>query len=339
MTTLTFHHDQTAISLPWGERYDQPAPEGFTDTPSATMKAIVAEMESGTPWREVVRARFAAGQPWLHDIILSPRRRTFFPLLPERGTVLDIGCGWGQLSLPLAAAGRDVVALEPVAERLDFVAAAARQDGIDPHIALIGADYMNCAFDAVFDAILVVGVLEWVGSFQHSSPPQSRQRDFLAKVRRELAPGGALVLGIENRLGLKYLLGVPDDHIGVPHIACLDAALAQSRWQARTGHPLRSFTYTAVELSDLLMTAGFTELSFHGAWPDYKLPQVILPLSDNGAAANAYFRQQPPPPEHNGYDGQTLDETTQATLHSHYRSLATMGIVQNFAPSFFVVAR
>lgn len=339
MTTLTFHHRQTAVALPPGGRYDQPAAEGFTDTPSAEMRAILAEVDAGAPWREVVGARFAGSRPWLHDIILSPRRRAFFPLLPAAGAVLDIGCGWGQLSLPLAAAGREVVALEPGAERLDFVAAAARQDGLDRQMTFIGADYLDCTFPAAFGAILVVGVLEWVGSFQSRSPPQDRQRAFLAKVRGELAPGGALVLGIENRLGLKYLLGVPDDHIGVPHIACLDAALARTRWEARTGHPLRSFTYTAAELASLLAAAGFNEVSFYGAWPDYKLPELILPLTANGAAANAHFRQHPPPPEHNGHDGQTLDEATQATLQSHYRSLADLGTVQHFAPSFFVVAR
>jgi 2-polyprenyl-3-methyl-5-hydroxy-6-metoxy-1,4-benzoquinol methylase len=339
MPTLSFHHREQPVALGPGERYDRPARQGFTDTPSEELRAMVAAIGEGAPWREVVAARFAGARPWLHDIILSPRRRAFFPLLPAEGRVLDIGCGWGQLSLPLAAAGRNVVALEPVAERLDFVAAAARQEGLEPGMAFIGADYLDCTFAPIFGAVLVVGVLEWVGAFQDGAAPQDRQRAFLAKVKRELAPGGVLVLGIENRLGLKYLLGVPDDHIGVPHVACLEASLAQRRWHEQSGHTLRSFTYTDAELTELLRAAGFGTIEIHGAWPDYKLPELILPLADHGTTASAHFQRHPAPCEHNGHNGETLDEATQEALQSHYRSLAAMGIIHHFAPSFFVVAR
>ena len=206
-------------------------------------------------------------------------------------------------------------------------------------MAFVAADYFDTAFTTRFAAISAIGVLEWAGAFQNQMDPQERQRAFLRKARTELAAGGALVLGIENRLGLKYLLGCPDDHIGVPHIAWLPAALARRRWQESSGHTLQSFTYSLSELTALLHAAGFGEVEFFGAFPDYKLPSKIISFADNGAALNRWLLNEAPPPEHNGYNGETLGAAQQETLAAAYRSLAADGIAHHFVPSFFVRAR
>ena len=147
-----------------------------------------------------------------------------------------------------------------------------------------------------------------------------------------------LVLGIENRLGLKYLFGCPDDHLGVPQIACLPAALACQRWQESRGRPLQCFTYSLTELDEMLRLAGFTGIEFFAAFPDYKLPEKIISLSDGGDAMNAWLAANPLPPEHNGYDGSVLDPTFQADLQTRYRGLASAGLARHFVPSFFVRA-
>lgn len=339
MFTAEFTHRNQLCQLRGGESFAAPRPEGFRDTPASDLRDLIAEVEQGRPWRDAVTARYAATKPWLHSIIVDPRRIAFFdPVLPAgAGPVLDIGTGWGQIARPLAAR-RPVVALEPVAERLGFVQAAARQDGVAGNLAFIGADYFDTAFTTRFAAICAIGVLEWAGAFQSQQDPQERQRAFLRKARAELAAGGALVLGIENRLGLKYLLGCPDDHIGVPHIAWLPAALARRRWQESSGHTLQSFTYSLGELTALLRAAGFTDVEFFGAFPDYKLPSKIIPLADQGAALNRWLLNDLPPPEHNGYNGETLDAAWQETLAAGYRSLAADGIAHHFVPSFFVRA-
>jgi hypothetical protein len=332
------HHNQRHV-LRAGETYAAPLAEGFRDTPASELRDLIAEVQSGRPWREVVHARFAASKPWLHSIIVDPCRTAFFDsVLPAgSGPVLDIGAGWGQIARPLASR-RPVVALEPVAERLGFVQAAGRQDGVANNLAFVAADYFETAFNTRFAAICAIGVLEWSGAFQNQMDPQERQRAFLRKTRAELADGGALILGIENRLGLKYLLGCPDDHIGVPHIAWLPAALARRRWQESSGHTLQSFTYSLSELTALLTAVGFTKIEFYGAFPDYKLPSRIISLADGGAALCQWLLAEIPPTEHNGYNGTPLDAPQQETLVAAYRSLAEDGIAHHFVPSFFVRA-
>ena len=336
---ITFVHRDRRVTLDAGQTFNAPRDDGFRDTPSADLLDLVREIEAGRPWREAVQTRYAEAKPWLHRIITSSRRTAFFAeVLPAiSGPVIEIGAGWGQIARALAA-GRPVVALEPVAERLAFIHAAARQDGVPSRLTGIGADYFDVSFETPFALICAIGVLEWVGAFQSQIDPQLRQREFLAKIRRELAPDGSLILGIENRLGLKYLLGCPDDHLGVPHVGCLPASLARRRWdKAGRGH-LQAFTYSATPLRELLHAAGYTRIEFVGAFPDYKLPEQIIAFGDNGANLNAWLASHAVPPEHNGYDGSPLDEVFQRALQARYRALAATGAAHQFAPSFFVRA-
>lgn len=334
---IRFTCQQESHSLAPGEHFARARDIGFRDTSVSDHQALIEEIASGRPWHEAVKARYAESRPWLYRIIADPRRTAFFDLLPPTGLTLDIGSGWGQVARPLAQ-HRTVVALEPVAERLAFIRAAATQDRVAHNLYFLETDYFETAFPDPFAAICAIGVLEWSGAFQSHADPQVRQRDFLRKTRDELAPGGVLVLGIENRLGLKYLLGCPDDHIGVPGIAALPAALARQRYAASTGQALQSYTYSQAELTAMLQAAGYAQVEFFGAFPDYKLPELIVPLASDGAALNQRILAGDLPAEHNGYDGSPLPADMQAQLATQYRALAARGQAHLFVPSFFVRA-
>ena len=65
---------------------------------------------------------------------------TVAPFVPEGARVLDVGCGGGFPTLPLAAARPDltVTALDSTAKKLDFVADCARAMGLTNVTALCG---------------------------------------------------------------------------------------------------------------------------------------------------------------------------------------------------------
>jgi len=332
MILFTAHRE--SITLSPGQRWAAPAPENtYRDTAASDLWEIVKSIRTGTPWREAVKSRYAQSHPWLYRVVTSPQRDLFFRQHPPHANsrVLDVGAGWGQISLPHAQAGHSVTALEPTPERLAFIEAAAHQEKIASRMYFIQGDAFEIDFAPQFDLVCCIGVLEWVPKFR-AGDPRTVQIEFLQKLRSALAPGGQLVIGIENRLGLKYVLGAPDDHIGLSDIAVYDADLATKKYRAKTGGELRSFTFTEAELRDLLAAAGFSTADFHGAFPDYKLPETILPLNE----LNQQLTKTEIPTEHNGTDGTTLPN--QAELASHYRSLAQLGVAHAFAPSFFVRA-
>jgi hypothetical protein len=337
MIEFTFHGERHILR--GGGHFAQPRTGGYQDVPVSELQALIAEIEAGRPWREAVRNSYADSRPWLHAIVADERRTAFFPsVLPSGdGPALDVGSGWGQIARPLAAL-RPVVALEPMAERMAFIRAAARQDGIESRLAYLEVDYLNVNFVTRFSVICAIGVLEWAGAFQNETDPRERQRTFLQKTRAELTRDGCLILGIENRLGLKYLLGCPDDHLGVPGIACHEAARAIELWRQANGGALQCFTYSRRELTQLLSDADYRRIEFFAAFPDYKLPSRIIPLDDDGSALNQFLLLEHLPPEHNGYNGEILDAAFQRKLVKRYRELATAGTAAEHVPSFYVRA-
>ena len=161
MLPIHFVHRRISHALSAGGHYAAPREVGFRDTPAAELRELITQIESGRPWREVIASRYEKNKNWLYRIVTDPSRTAFFgSVLPAgQGPVLDIGSGWGQIARPLAAV-RPVVALEPVAERLAFIRAAAKQDGVHDGMAFVESDYFEIEFSTRFSAICAIGVLE-----------------------------------------------------------------------------------------------------------------------------------------------------------------------------------
>ncbi len=336
---ISFRDHDTEVTLEPGSCWPtplRPRDQSYRDTAAEEIWAIIADITAGEPWRECLRRRIARRDPWLHRIVTGPERDLFFRQHPPKSgaLVLDIGAGWGQIALPLARTHL-VTALEPTPERLAFIQAAAKQDGCANRLACVQADFLDATFATRFDLVCCIGVLEWVPKFR-AGPPRKLQRDFLAHIRALLAPGGELVVGIENRLGLKYLLGARDDHTGTSFIHMFEAELAARKFQAAKGEELRVLTHSLAEYSALFREAGFSRVESFAAFPDYKLPQLILPLADT-AAFNARLEKERLPDEHDGVDGTPLPN--QEELRSLYRSLAHIQVAHGFAPSYVFVCR
>lgn len=97
-------------------------------------------------------------------------------LSPQPGErILDLGCGDGQLTAKIVAAGVDVLGVDASHEMVE----GARSRGID---ALV-CDAENLPFDAEFDAVFSNAALHWVRN----------QDAMLAGVKRALKPGGRFV--------------------------------------------------------------------------------------------------------------------------------------------------
>lgn len=174
------------------------------------------------------------------------------------GRVLEVGAGCGAMSRYLAEECAVVDALEPVPQRAAVAAARLRDL---PGARVFTGELADLPDTASYDLIVVIGVLEYVGG---GTPDEAPYLAFLEEIRRRLLPGGRLLLAIENKLGVKYFAGAPEDHS--------DRAY-DSIESYPVGTPARTFDRTT--LSDLFRRAGLAS-TFFSAFPDYKLTRVVM---------------------------------------------------------------
>lgn len=237
--------------------------------------------------------------------------------------VLDVGCGTGVLSRAMAERGAEVTGLEGSLARAR--AAAARVRGLSNCEIVCGslAEYeADEDVAGTFDAVLLCGVLEYSGSaIGGAGGPQQ----MLAEVQSLLKPGGVAIIAIENQIGLKYLLGYPEDHRGLPWVG-IDGY--------RSGrNPAQ--TWSRAALSELLAGTGLTEQQWLLPYPDYKLPTVVARAelfdSQQGRDIARLFLRNPVV-DHSATSMLTADPV------SAFQTMLQAGIAADTANSFLVVA-
>ena len=122
---------------------------------------------------------------WIH-----PPRKLLAPHVRPRMTVVDVGCGMGVFSLPLAervgSEGR-VVAVDLAAKAIDVLRRRAQRAGLADRIAA-----RTCSAENLGLADLA-GTVGFVLAFwmAHEAPDTGR---FMAQVRACMKPGGKLLL-------------------------------------------------------------------------------------------------------------------------------------------------
>jgi ubiquinone/menaquinone biosynthesis C-methylase UbiE len=198
--------------------------------------------------------------------------------------VLDIGCGWGSLLLPLARRVELAVGLDLAGLRARFTQLRAQQDGLHNVSVLVGGDRARLPFsDDFFDAVFLNGVLEWT-PMTRPGPPWQVQRDTLAEIHRVLRPGGHVYIGIENRFSWLYFKGWPEDHVRLRYVSLLPRSLARPYVRWRRGHEYRVLTHGRSGYRRLLREAGFATQRLYIAHPNYRVPTWIFAEHDRVAA-------------------------------------------------------
>ena len=174
---------------------------------------------------------------------------------------LDVGCGFGTIAFTAAPLFRLVIAVDVSFTKLKAISLRAANEGKE-NVIPIRADALNLPFqEGSIDAVMLNGVLEWLGQTYCSDQPTLIQLKTLKKIRQLLKPGGRLFIGIENRYGLKYLLGYPEDHVRMRFIGVLPRWIANQVHKAKFGYPLRVYTFM-VGTKQITSFCGFLQCAF-----------------------------------------------------------------------------
>ncbi|HEY7998366.1 MAG TPA: bifunctional 2-polyprenyl-6-hydroxyphenol methylase/3-demethylubiquinol 3-O-methyltransferase UbiG [Pseudolabrys sp.] len=145
--------------------------------------------------------------------------------------MLDIGCGGGILSEPLARLGAQMVGADPSAENIAVAAAHAEQSGVAVDYRATTAEELAAANER-FDVVLAMEVVEHVADV----------KSFVAACASMVKPGGLMIAATLNRTLKSFALAI----VGAEYVL---------RWLPRGTHQWDKFV-TPNELELAFERAG-----------------------------------------------------------------------------------
>ena len=160
--------------------------------------------------------------------------------MPFKGLrLLDIGCGGGLLSEPMARLGADVIGADAAEGNLPVARIHARQSGLEIDYRHTTAEALAAAGEA-FDVVLNMEVVE------HVSDPLA----YLTACRKLLKPGGLHICSTLNRNPKSFAMAI----VGAEYVM---------RWLPKGTHEWNKFI-TPDELFALLEQAGLNPVDRKG---------------------------------------------------------------------------
>lgn len=178
----------------------------------------------------------------------------------EGAEVLEIGSGCGAITGILSEKSKSVTCVE-ISERRSMINAYRHKERDNILIKLGNFQEIEPTLEK-YDYITLIGVWEYSGSYISSNNPFS---DMLRIAKKHLKENGELIIAIENKMGIKYLNGAPEDHTGRAYDGINDYI---------GGSGVRTFSKN--EVGSFLSEVGFQNIKFYFPVPDYKLPNVLF---------------------------------------------------------------
>ena len=231
--------------------------------------------------------------------------------------VLELGCGCGALSRYLGETCRAVDCVEGSLTRAKICRERCRDLN---NVRVYHSKISEAMWEPAYDIVTLIGVLEYAPMY-FSGLPQQACSKLLEAAGSALNADGVLLTAIENRIGLKYWTGAPDDH-------------TNTLFDGLHGYPAKksAVTFSKKELQSLLSHAALEHIHFYHCFPDYKFASTVFSsLGDDELMylhnwIDVPFKQPQGKREYNMHEGLVL------------RTLSKAGLLRQLANSLLIVA-
>lgn len=217
---------------------------------------------------------------WPIKYHLSPDRHNLLSwyYFKKKESLLEIGGGCGALTGLFLDKGLNVTTVELSKRRADMIRERFENK---ENLEVLDGNIYDKELKGKYDYVTLIGVLEYSGKYGKGDNPYL---DMIKESKSFLKKNGTLIIAIENRFGLKYWRGAPEDHTNI----LFDSLEGYPNYQG-----IR--TFGKKELTDLLIEGGFKkeDISFYYPLPDYKFCYEIfsdeyLP-SENHSVSNIVY--------------------------------------------------
>jgi ubiquinone/menaquinone biosynthesis C-methylase UbiE len=224
----------------------------------------------------------------------SKNRAHFLEYLPinKNSHVLDLGSGYGNITIPLASKVGKVCAADGTLELLEFSEERAISEGVAniEYYHVDPLDYCNLPFSPKqFDCIILNGVLEWIGTGDMTKKPDEIQESVLKYLNTLLKDDGVIYIGIENRFYPMYFYNIRDPHTKKMYTAILPRCISNTLMKIRgVKDGYRTYIYSFNGYKNLFRNAGFDISKLYLPLPSYREPHHMLDSDDRAGIKDAF---------------------------------------------------
>lgn len=200
------------------------------------------------------------GSEWPVLYHLSDIRENLLEWYPFMGQddILEIGSGCGAMTGLLSRKAKSVTCVE-LSKKRSLINAYRNKDC--GNVTIMVGNFEDIHLKQKFDYVTLIGVWEYSGLYIKGGNPY---KAMIEKLKRVLKPQGKIIIAIENKMGLKYWNGAPEDHTGKLYSGINDYIGVKN---------IR--TFSKQEITEILNQTGFEKIDFYYPMPDYKLPDTV----------------------------------------------------------------
>ncbi len=243
----------------------------------------VATQAENDSWENAITAYEHTLSKYTRGYIRNEARADWHIILPitPDSVVVDIGSGWGNIALGVAKRCGHLYCGDVNMKNLRLLRCRLRDAGLD-HVDPFLYDanqFLRLPFqDKSVDAVLLNGVMEWMGNIDHPASPERIQLEALKEIHRVLKDDGVLYVGIENRYSVGTLRG-KGLHGELPFVGLLPRWLSNAITKLVRNEPHRTYIYSLNGYHRLLRRAEYNNIDSYWPYPSYHDPNYLIPLN------------------------------------------------------------